>query len=62
MTAMTKANDIRNAAHMAQLIADTPKKRGRDGNVTMTVKQGELNLIHYLLTSLGAGSYDEVQS
>lgn len=60
MNATTKANDIRNAAHMAQVIANN-EKRGRGGNVTVTLNQGTWNLICYLLASLGAGQYDEVQ-
>lgn len=51
-------NDRKNAGIMAQHLVDVPKKiNKRQATVTFTLKNGEINLIHYLLTMLAEGAY-----
>ena len=51
-------NDLKNAGIMAQYIVDVPKKiNKRQATVTFTLKNGEINLIHYLLSMLAEGAY-----
>ena len=58
MNAIDKANDIKNAGIMAQHLANVPKKYNkRQATVTFTLKNGEFNLIHYLLSMLAEGAY-----
>jgi hypothetical protein len=54
------ANDRKNAGIMAQHLSDVPKKYNkRKASVTFTLTNGEINLIHYLLSMLAEGAYQD---